>query len=76
MASKKVQQWLVCLMGLTSRIVLVTRGVPVPGNTDGQVLKQIFVDSHELARKEVCYQDSERSRIRARVSKIRKESKV
>ena len=55
--------------------ILHIMDVPVPSDVDGQVLREIFLEGHELAKKEVCYQENEKSRIRARISKIRKESK-
>ena len=54
--------------------VLHMLGLPVPDDMDGRVLKGIFAEDCEPARREVSYQkvDMERERIKHRIRKLRK----
>jgi len=47
-------------------------GVPIPEDLDGKVLKEIFREDSEIAKREVVYQKiDERERIRGRVRKLK-----
>ncbi len=57
--------------------LLHSMGFPVPSDMDGQVLKGIFREDSEPASRPVRYQEpAEESRIRGKISKLKKSKKV
>lgn len=53
-------------------------GLPVPNDIDGKVLKEIFREGSELAKREVKYHkvDVERERVKDRIRKLKERSKL
>lgn len=55
-------------------------GLPIPKEMDGRVLKEIFKEGSELARREITYQEAEaedeRERIRKKIRKVRSFGKI
>ena len=46
--------------------------VPIPEDTDGRVLKEIFEEESELAKKEILYQKTyERERIKEKIKGLK-----
>ncbi|MFC1969670.1 alkaline phosphatase family protein [Chloroflexota bacterium] len=57
--------------------ILHSMGFPVPGDMDGQVLKGIFREDSEPASRPVRYQEAgEESRIRGKISELKKSRNV
>ena len=50
--------------------ILYMFGIPIPRDMDGRVLKEIFKEDSELAKKKIIY-DSESERIREKIKKLR-----
>ena len=52
--------------------ILHIMGVPLPKDTDGKVLKEIFNENSELAKREISYQEiSEKERIKGEIKKLK-----
>jgi len=55
--------------------ILHMSGLPVPSDTDGRVLTEIFEEGSELARREITYQEAkaedEKERIREKIKKLK-----
>ena len=55
--------------------ILHVFGLPIPWDMDGLVLKEIFEEGSELARREITYQEAEaedeKERIREKIKKLK-----
>lgn len=58
--------------------ILYMMGVAIPEDMDGKVLKEIFKDDSEIAKREVIYQkvEGERERIRQQLKKLKDVKKI
>jgi predicted AlkP superfamily phosphohydrolase/phosphomutase len=58
--------------------ILHMSGLPVPSDTDGRVLKEIFKEGSDPARRDVIYQevDAERNRVGSRIKKLKESGKL
>ena len=55
--------------------ILYIFGLPIPKDMDGKVLKEIFEDESNLAKRSIIYQD-ERNEIKAKIKKLRRLGKI
>ena len=52
-------------------------GIPIPKDMDGRVLKEIFKENSELAKREVVYQDvSEKEMTKERIRELKSLGKI
>ena len=57
--------------------VLHIFGIPIPKDMDGRVLKEIFKEDSELAKKEIVYQKiNEKEIIKEKIKDLRKSKKI
>jgi len=57
--------------------ILHIMGVPIPRDMDGRVLKEIFKEDSELAKRDISYQEtSEKERIRKEIKKLKALGKI